>query len=307
MELHQDLFVFLLDGLDETKSKKLARNVFSKGHYSKCLAILFTRPEGKEYLDTDNLDVLEFTLEDLTPEQFEKFVRNYPFDDDVEQKIEQLLSMFRQNKKFQKVTKVPFCGVLATSLFNDNVPSLDINEEIDIFTCLFAHSIKSEELGYALFKCNGNRIFGFEDCDVKKLREHLKTVLPEKEVNSVLRLRLFEIHTQDKGELLTELAQFYHRNPRELSIAMYIVFNQEPLDTSEITKFRNPGLAIVRCVLSLYDKLKLEPSHIEKSLEALLSSAVPQAWTSGESATSSQTCSASIYRNLHFANFFKRL
>jgi hypothetical protein len=324
LEVNQEAIVWILDGLDEAKSKKLARLVFSSSpsYYRDSLVILLLRPEAKEDLDTTGMNMMEFSLEDLTLQQCLAFVSRYPFDKPVDERREKLILKIKQNIMFQKLMFVPFCVVVCSSLFNDDVLSLNIEDEIDIFVVLPAYAVKVQELkridiehsqlntdsdeleeklskdrkqlrslsakeiilkykhwltslGYALFMCNGCCITGFEDVSVREMRKHLGKYLSEKDVESVLKLGLFEIHSLDRHGIVQEELRYYHRNPREMSIALFLKFNIAIIPTSHVPvlgKFTDSMLSVLRCMISLHAEFQEEtvPDDFKLSLTSFL-------------------------------------
>ena len=80
-ETQQDKLFFALDGLDESKSKRIARKEFNPNEteFPNSLIMILSRPEAKKYIETSIAEVTEFEITRLSKEQYQNFALNYPF------------------------------------------------------------------------------------------------------------------------------------------------------------------------------------------------------------------------------------
>ena len=147
-ETKQEQIFFALDGLDESKSKFLASNVFNlkSTEYPKSLVMILSRPEAKKYLELPSTEVTEFEITKLSKDQYQKFALNFPFDDDKKEQGQQLIEKCNENPSFGKLMEVPMTAVMSCSLFNDPQLSKDLKDQLDLFYSLIAMYIKFELL-----------------------------------------------------------------------------------------------------------------------------------------------------------------
>ena len=145
---NQGKVFFALDGLDESKSKKLAKSVFgpNRTDLPDSFVMLLSRPEAKKYLETSNADLTEFEITRLSKEQYQKFALNFPFTIGQREKGQQLIEKCNQNPSFGKLMEVPLTAVMNCTLFNDPKLSRNLSDELDLFYCLIALYIKFELL-----------------------------------------------------------------------------------------------------------------------------------------------------------------
>ena len=148
----QEHVCFVLDGLDESKRKSFASDVFdpTKSEYPDSLVMILSRPEAKKYLETSTsyleTEVTEFELTRLSKEQYQNFALKFPYPAGKEEKGEELVKKCKEDPNFGKMMEVPMTAAANCALFSDPKLSKNLNDQVDLFYCLLALDFKFELL-----------------------------------------------------------------------------------------------------------------------------------------------------------------
>jgi hypothetical protein len=257
---NQEKCLLIIDGFDEASyESREAVNLLLEGNkYRKATVVVLSRPEAKTSLKVGGIDVTEFTIDPLTMEQVENFIKKqYPF-----QSAEQRDLMWQECMRLEILSElviIPIYLVMLSGLFDNKCMSSNLKEGADIYLSSLAMMFKTEVMkdetlkpkemetltemtadelirlyqleiasfGYAIFRNNGNVFDAYEDLPLKELKTYmmqfLDTNADDKRIVRLLRLDLCDTIAIVSNERNEKMLRFFHRNFRDMVVGFGII------------------------------------------------------------------------------------